>query len=58
MSNIFIEDGGDGWIDITACDGDNETINLDFEFDAVSLAGDPLQIRGGSASNICFKRTK
>lgn len=58
VSNVFIEDGGDGWIDIKSCDGDNDILSADFEFDAVTLEGELVQIRGGSAKNICFKRTK
>lgn len=58
VSNIFIEDGGDGWVDIQSCDGANDQISLDFEFDGVDSDGSIIQVRGGSASDICFARTK
>ncbi len=58
VSNIFIEDGGDGWVDIISCDGENETVSADFEFDAVTTSGEIIEIRGGRARDICFKRSK
>jgi hypothetical protein len=58
VSNIFLEDGGDGWLDIKSCDGENDIISVEFEFDAVTTNGELVQVRGGGAEDICFKRTK
>lgn len=58
VSNVFLEDGGDGWLEIKSCDGEEDTLSVEFEFDAVTTAGDLVQIRSGAANDICFKRSK
>ena len=58
VSNIFSEDGGNGWVDIKTCDGESDILSVAFEFDAVTANGELFEVRGGSAADICFDRSK
>ena len=58
VDNIFIEAAGDGWLDVTSCDGDNDEISVEFGFNATTTNGDIINVTSGKSENICFERTK
>ena len=59
VSNIFEDPNASGWVEIIACDGTNDIMSVDFEFNGVSADGNTeISVKNGSAKDICFSRTK
>ena len=57
VSNIFFEDGDTAFIEISNCDGADETIDVSFGFTTTSSSGVQTNFSGMS-EDICFTRTK
>lgn len=59
VSNVFEDPNASGWVEIIECDGANNVMSVDFEFNGVSADGNTtISVKNGSAKNICFSRTK
>jgi len=59
VSNVFEDPNASGWVEIIECDGINDILSVDFEFNGVSADGNTeIIVKNGSAKDICFSRTK
>lgn len=58
VSNVFSEPSDTGFIEVTACDGSSEMVDVTFGFSGQTTQGESITLTNAVAGNICFSRTK
>lgn len=56
LSNNSFHTGGDGYVEFTRCDADENRIDIEFGFSSFDPSGNPVVMSDTVVKNICFDR--